>query len=388
MMCDLTGTLAVHGGKTGCTMLNQLISVSRLSALIGIALTAVVWAADNPPLPRIATPTTGCFYHGVYPGGSSGEEDDITIQDVRSYEKTVGCDVAWVYFSNNWYRQRTFPKETAAWIRDAGKTPFIRLMLRSGVEPKKRRAGDAVYTLQAISDGKFDDDLKAWAADAAAFGTPLIVEYGTECNGQWFAWNGKWNGGEAAGPKRFVAAYRHIVATMRQAGAGNITWVFHVDVCTNPDQPWNALENYYPGDEVIDWIGVSCYGPQKPLDEDDPQSFRAQFDPVYPRLIKLAPAKPIMVLEFGCAAGNPRQKPEAWAAAALDDILGGRWPKVAGVSWWNERWPNDDNRKHDTTMRVQDTPALASVFHAKLAAAGDKIVTRPQTRPVADTVQH
>ena len=47
-----------------------------------------------------ATPE-GKYYHGVYPGGISGEEDDITSADVAAYETAVGRKVAWVYFSHN-----------------------------------------------------------------------------------------------------------------------------------------------------------------------------------------------------------------------------------------------------------------------------------------------
>jgi hypothetical protein len=336
---------------------------------------------------KVALPRNARLYHGVYPGGKTGAEDDITPQVVDEYENLVGQPVAWVYFSDNWFHQRTFPLKTATWIRQRGAVPFIRLMLRSSAA---ERQAEPLFTLQAIIDGQFDPDLRTWAQGARAFGSPLLVEWGTECNGEWFPWNGKWNGGaekgdfgdpeKAAGPQRFVAAYRHIVQIMRDEGADNLTWVFHVNSDDAPDQDWNHFENYYPGDDVVDWVGVSCYGPLTPQDQDDPSPFREELDDAYPRLRAMAPHKPIMVLEFGCTGGNPRVQPDLWAQAALTDLLGGRWPKVRGFSWWNEHWENDDTPAHDTTMRVQDLPALAQVFHDQLAAHAAQLQTRPVYR--------
>jgi len=329
---------------------------------------------------RIGRPAEGKLYHGVFPGGKTGDEDDITLKGLKSYQESVGNKTAWVYFSHNWFKGRQFPVKMAKWIRKAGAIPFIRLMLRSTTEQDVGQ--DKLYTLQAIIDGTFDKDLKQWARDAKAFGTPLLVEYGTECNGEWFQWNGKWNGGgktkkfgdpkKPDGPERFAAAFRHIVLTMREEGADNITWVFHVDSSDYPEKKWNRLENYYPGDDVVDWVGVSVYGPGDPM-ETEAESFRELMDSVYPRLEKLAPDKPVAVLEFGCTAGSKAADPAEWAGSALDDLFSFRWPRVIGFAWWNERWENDDNPKHDTTMRVQDIPGLAKVFRDKLNTHADKL---------------
>ncbi len=330
---------------------------------------------------RLGLPPPGKLYHGVYPGGRSGMEDDITPADVLSYEQTVGKRVAWVFFSDNWYRGMKFPRATAEWIRRGGATPYLRLMPREEEETAPNR-----FTIEKILAGNFDLGLRVWARGARDFATPLIVEFGTECNGKWFPWNGLYHGAgdltgfgdptKPDGPERFAAAYRHIVKLMRREGARNITWVFHINAIDNPEDAWNQFENYYPGDAYVDWIGVSAYGPQVPTDTEC-LSFREQMDPAYARVIALAPTKPIFVAEFGCTAGCRLITPDAWAAPALDDILGGRWPKLIGFSWWNERFQNDLVPTHDSDMRVQDTPALAAVFRAKLAAADGNIIERP-----------
>lgn len=315
----------------------------------------------------LPTPKQGFFYHGVYPGGKTGEEDDITLEDLKSYESVAGKRAAWVYFSNNWYKDRAFPVETASWIRNIGSIPYIRLMLRSSMSLDIE---ETVFTLQNIIDGRFDRDLRNWCSEARRFRTPVIVEYGTEVNGAWFPWNGVWNGADTKkgygdphkvdGPERFRDAYRHIIQVCRDQNAYNITWVFHINAGDSPEEQWNAFENYYPGEQWIDWIGISAYGPQTPLD-DYWNELRESLDGIYTRVKALAD-KPVFIAEFGVDKNNPLGEQEKWARNAFADIISQRWPSIMGFSWWNERWSNDTNPAHDTTMCLEDNLKLQEVF--------------------------
>lgn len=348
----------------------QVIAVILMSGLLLGGCIPAKAQTSGPAAASMQESTNSLIYHGIFPGGKTGEEDDITIADVTSYERTVGKKVAWVYFSNNWYSDRKFPLATATWIRRHGAIPFIRLMLLdSWRKPRTNRD----YSLDSIAAGKFDKDLKAWARAARDFKTPLLVEYGTEVNGHWFPWNGQHNGGRR-GPEMFKQAYRHIIDVMKKQGANNIRWVFHMDVDDNPRESWNRFENYYPGHNYIDWLGFSAYGAATPMADEWP-SFRKLVDPIYPRLADLAMGKPIVVLEFGVTNGHPKMDQAQWAEAALTDITSGRWPGIVGFSWWNEAWENDNNPAHNTNMRVQDNPKLAAVFK-RLVCGNPKVTDR------------
>ncbi len=348
-----------------------LVSLIIVLAFEGIVIAPAMASAA---IPKIISPPPGKLYHGVYPGGRTGEENDVTPADLQSYVQAVGKTVAWVYFSNNWYRDRQFPLSTAGWIRDGGSVPFIRLMLRDGPE---QGVPNQVFTLDRIIQGFFDGDLRAWATGARDFGSPLLVEYGTEVNGWWFPWNGQWNGGGNMtgygnstypdGPERFRDAYRHIIDVVRGAGASNIMWVFHVNSDDSPTANWNRFEMYYPGDGYIDWLGLSAYGAQTPMD-DSCNDFQSAVDGAYQRLVTMAPGKPVVVLEFGVTSGNPLCDQAVWAREALGNLTGARWPAVIGFSWWNEAWQNDENPNHKTDMRVQDNPALGGVFRTLVGA--------------------
>src|ERR1043166_8558533 len=86
----------------------------------------------------IPPPPTGKLYQGLYfdepQAGHDPTEHDVIAADVTRFEETLGTKTAWVFFSNNWFESRKFPRETCDWIRALGKIPYVRLMLRSDAE--------------------------------------------------------------------------------------------------------------------------------------------------------------------------------------------------------------------------------------------------------------
>lgn len=328
---------------------------------------------------QLDLPPTGKIYHGFYfnrPGTDDYDpsEHDVTAEDVARYEQAVGKRTAWVYFSDNWFESRNFPGPTCSWIRGLGKVPYIRLMLRSGVDQNRP---EKIYTLERVLAGKFDPELRAWAREAKTFGWPVLIEWGTEPNGDWFGWSGKWNGGAKKGPAQYVATYRHIEDLMRSEGASNLKWVWHVNASDEPERKWNAFENYFPGENYCDWLALSAYGAITPRIAHDVRSFRDEIDQAYHRLTSLAPGKPVIVAEFGSDLQNRHFNARTWAGKALEDLFSNRWPRIVGFCWWNEGWQNDDRKNHDTDMIIVHDINLIRVFHEEFAKHADKIQELP-----------
>ena len=191
-------------------------------------------------------------------------------------------------------------------------------MLRSDVDQKH---AEKTFTLAKITAGEFDADLRAWAQEAQRFGSPLLIEWGTEPNGDWFAWNGKWNGRAEGGAAHYISAYRHIVDIMRDEGAANLQWVWHVNWYDEPQAKWNRFENYFPGESYCDWVALSAYGPTTPTTRDGTKVSPLNSAHAYPRLTKLVPGKPIILAEFGCDLHNPHVRATRWAAEAIGDTF-------------------------------------------------------------------
>jgi hypothetical protein len=342
--------------------------VRAAAAFAGLALAAgathALGGSGGGSGKRLVVPPGG-LYHGIHPGGASGLEDRIDAADLDAYERAVGRRAAWVYFSSEWSSSRAFPRATAEWIRARGSVPFVRLMLRSSLDTNVR---EPLFTLEAIARGDFDDDLRAWADGARAYGSPVVVEWGTEENGDWFPWSARWS--NDASRSGFRSAYRHVVEVMRSR-ANLITWVFHINA---PDAAGERFERAWPGADVVDWVALSCYGAQTPQDThwDD---FVRLLDEYVPRIEAMAPGAPIVVAEMGADVRNASGDAVRWADQAFGALVGGRWPSVRGFSWWSEHWENDGNPSHDSEMRVVRAPALAAAMRARLASP--KVVERP-----------
>jgi hypothetical protein len=352
-----------------------------LCALAAGCVLGATTPVDSRTAVALAPPPPGKFYQGFFfsaPGAGSDDanEHNVTAPDVLRFERAVGKKTSWVYFSDNWFESRAFPAATCQWIQSLGKVPYLRLMLRSDLD---QRHAEKLFNLKNILAGRFDNDLKRWAEGARAFGHPILIEWGTEPNGEWFAWNGRWHG-RAAGPAQYVAVYRHIVDVVRAAGANNLQWVWHVNWDDAPETHWNRLENYFPGADYCVWMALSAYGPLTPRTVEGLETFRGEMDHVYPRLTKLAPNKPILVAEFGCEIHHHKVSAAAWARGALQDLFSGRWPAVVGFCWWNESWENDDVAAHNSDLMILHDPALTAAYRAELQKHSDRLQETPLFR--------
>jgi len=316
----------------------------------------------------VAPPEQG-LYHGAMP---SLLHDDLSrsrsAARVRSFEKLAGKELALVYFSDNWFRGIRFPAEAVESVRRAGAVPFIRLMPRSGWEEGR---ADPKYPLRRIAAGAFDEDLRRWARAARDTRLPMLVDFAPEMNGDWFPWSGIHNGGARSGPQTYRDAFRHIVDVFREEGADNVGFALHVNVRSAPAEPWNDLGQYYPGDDYVDWIGVSAYGGVFPGYDWEP--LRRALDEAYPKLTAMSATKPIAVLETGVIEEEGKDK-AAWIRSAYRALRSGRYPRVKAAIWWHERWVNDDDRVSD--VRIDSGKEATAAYRS--AVRGASFVDRPR----------
>lgn len=289
---------------------------------------------------KLTLPERGAVIGGYVEAGPVSE--DVRPQEVAAFEKLIGKNLSWIYFANNWTDGVIeFPKLAVQRCRDMGRIPYIRLMPWSEYTDKGQR--DPIFTMDAFLSGKFDSELTRWALEAKKLPGPMIIEFGPEVNGNWFPWNGSWNGGAKTdlygdptipdGPEKFRDTYRHIIDLFRKEGLHDITWVLHVDTARMPETSWNKTEYYYPGDDYIDWIGLSVFGAQLPSHAWT--DFLPKFKSFWPEIKDLAQRKPIIISEFAVIedAKDPQRKAQ-WITRALKLVESGLYP-IKGISYWN-----------------------------------------------------
>jgi hypothetical protein len=227
--------------------------------------------------------------------------------------------------------------------------------------------------LEAILDGEFDAYIDRWADGMAQFGRPILLRWGHEMNGDWYPWSGVHNGGGELdgfgdpalpdGPERFVAAYRYIKDRFAGAGADNVLWVW----CPNAPfevmlqyGDWNRVENYYPGDDYVDWLcldgynwGTSAYGQQF---NSTWYTFDQIFRHSYETLQALNPDKPIIVGEY--ASTEKGGDKAAWIRDAYERIRH-HYPQIRAVVWFHIN--------KETDWRITSSPESLQAFREAVA---------------------
>ncbi len=317
---------------------------------------------------KLLPPSRG-VYHAAFPAFGA-EEDTVTTRHIDRFSQDIsGKDLTWAYFSDNWFTGIRFPTRDVNTIREKGVIPFIRIMTRS----TWKACSDRRYSMAKIISGKFDTALRRYAQDAAKINGPLIMEFGTEVNGDWFPWSGVCNGGSektgygsanlADGPERFRDAYRHLIDIFREEGADNVTWVFHANGSGATGAAWNKPANYYPGDAYIDWLGVSAYGAQTPATMRNwNPSFRQVMDSSYRSIAAVSATKPIALLEFGVIEHKGKSQ---WIRNALRDLASGRYPRLKAVAWWHSDWRNADGSW--SRMKIDSSKEALAAYREGIA---------------------
>lgn len=125
-----------------------------------------------------------------------------------------------------------------------------------------------------------------------------------------------------------------MIDLFREEKADNITWVLHLDTNGSPHSSWNDFKNYYPGDDYIDWIGLSVFGAQLPQNEWI--YFPKTFKNFWPQIEILQTNKPIMISEFAVieSKSDPSKKAK-WITQALQSVSKGLFKQVKGITYWN-----------------------------------------------------
>jgi beta-mannanase len=109
------------------------------------------------------------------------------------------------------------------------------------------------YQLSKIINGDFDAYIKRWADDSKSWGHPYFLRFAAEMNGDWFPWSEQVNGNE---PGEYVRAWRHVHTIFANEGVTNVTWVWSPNIEYDGSTP---LEELYPGDDYVDWLGMDGY---------------------------------------------------------------------------------------------------------------------------------
>ena len=197
--------------------------------------------------------------------------------------------------------------------------------------------------LSEVTGGGSDKLIAAAAKRLAGWSKPTLLRWGWEMNGNWFDWDGSHNG---KNPAAYVKAWQRMHRIFADQGADNVAWVWSPNWNSGPSTAWNAMQNYYPGDAYVDWVGVSGYN----FDGESPQTM---FDPIVSRY---GGRKPIMLSETAAIdhGGDSKARWIGGLAAYLKKT-----PQVNAVVWFDTDTHTD---RYD--FRIDSSDSALAAYRA------------------------
>jgi mannan endo-1,4-beta-mannosidase len=289
----------------------KLAAVICAAAVIAGLIVFVLQSSDPavhavlPSLPT-ATPTpqskTG-YYIGVFQ-----PEAPESYAGIEAFTNTTGVSPRVVSYYSGWLEP--FQSGFAAEAVRHGALPLVQ------IDPTS-------ISLAAIASGQYDNYLRSYADSVRSFGHKVILGFGHEMNAGWYSW-----GWKHARPRVFVAAWRHIVDVFRQQGAGNVVWMWTVNV--DSDSAIKSPARWWPGSSYVDWVGIDGYYLK--------QSWT--FAPLFGPTIKIVHSLsrlpiPILISEVGAPTSDqPAKIADLFAGIRAYGLLGFIWFDSNGSRDW------------------------------------------------------
>lgn len=283
-------------------------------------------------------PPYGCYLGAFIDLDSSLKESyKDSIGRVRrlpsEFESVVGNPHSTYFFYLGY--GRPLPKDWVTMLAAQGKIVHIAFEPNRGIQ----------YVLD-------DEYLYVLAKDMRDTGARIFLRFGSEMNGAWVDY-GK-------DPKVYKEKFQLVAKKVREI-APNVAMVW----CpyTTPVAP---IDNLYPGDAYVDWVGVNMYSvtfhdqdPKKPARQIHPVEM---LDYVYSRY---SAKKPMMIGEYGTTHFSALEKRSVTQFAernlyGLYAALPRRYPRVKAISYFNGNNLELEHRLNNNYAVTQNASVLSA----------------------------
>lgn len=283
--------------RSAASRLDQLSQ--RASDAEGAALTRVRAGSRREylePMQELLSSTAALkqparMLFGAYDGGFPNDTSGFVALETRlRYRFPI------ISFYTAWGDKpdQQFPLRMVETIDRLGSVPMITWepwvtdfdpRVRTNLPPTAERE---YASLAAIAKGEYDFYVAPWAEAAAKFGKPIFLRFAHEMNDPYrYPW-GPQNGNR---PDDFIGAWRRVHDIFQKKGATNVIWVWSPHI----SMPW--FEYYYPGDHVVDWIGMGILNYGNVANWSRWWDLHQIIDKAYPTLSRFN--KPMMIAELG-----------------------------------------------------------------------------------------
>ncbi|GLL02805.1 glycoside hydrolase family 26 protein [Dactylosporangium matsuzakiense] len=352
----------------------RVFAAILLSALAGYTFylaprigdpTAVPVSDEGPPVVRATAsssrpqfPPPGKTFIGVTT--VAGAHD---FGAVDGFTKAAGHAPAAMMINDGW-AARTFDQGALDRVAQRGMMPIVSWEpwnYRDDTVAKDGSHSDQPeYQLSKITRGDYDAYLTAYADGIKGLRYAVGLRLAHEMNGFWYPWSTGVNGNRS---EDYIAMWRHVHDVMTRAGATNIVWIWSPNITFDTKNPLSEL---YPGDDYVDWLGLSgYYGTAGATAYRTPE---AVFDSTLAQL-RTFTRKPLVITETG--ATNVTGQKAQWIADLARYLP--KHPDIIGFIWYEAI--------RETDWKIATTPDAGKAFTALAADPRYDVKWTPKAIP-------
>ncbi len=164
-------------------------------------------------------------------------------------------------------------------------------------------AGGAPVPFTDLTAGRYDDYLARFFTKAAAHPGNVVIRFAHEPNGSGYPWsvNYRDSGGKCVeSTADYVRGWRYVVDFYRSFSRTLPRQDIRFCWCVTTNDKGAPLEEYYPGSDWVDILGVDVYNGYGGYWASAAGLLRKP----YARLTALGPGKPVWICEIGCREPN------------------------------------------------------------------------------------
>lgn len=226
--------------------------------------------------------------------------------------------------------------------------------------------------LQYVLDNAY---LNKLAEDLGNTKIPIFLRFASEMNGDWLAWHGN--------PTLYKEKFRLVAQKMKEK-APNVAMVW----CPYAT-PLGPVQSYYPGDDVVDWVGVNIYNvtyfnqnSKTPAKHVGPTEL---LDPIYKWY---AARKPIIIGEYGAThysalEGTSQPDFAIGCIRALYSAIPRQYPRVKAICYFNT---NNMDLAHarNNNYAVTHHPRVLAAYREAISSPwflSDVVEEQPEIKP-------
>lgn len=270
---------------------------------------------------------------------------DIMLESERILEHKFDFIMSYTVFPS----ARPFPEQDIKRVYRDGRTFMLTLQPFDPSQPDL-----SWVAIMEILEGKHDEVMREWARGLKRIEEPIFIRPLNEMNGDWDPWC-TWFFGKDN--DLYIEAWQHMYNIFKEEGGDQLYFVWNPHDRSYPDFTWNNPHLYYPGDEYVEWVGLTGYNNGTSHKGDVWRGFNEIYDPLYEDYMIRYGDKPFMITEF--STNEVGGSKVAWLEECMNSLNQNRYPNIKIAVWF-------DGQDRLWQYQINSTPEAQDSFRQGL----------------------